>query len=299
MTIPQTTVRVITNGNDPQVPLILGLAESIRLWSANHPGAWNLQVLSDGLSDRSVDALKAHLLDPLLCDQRFFGPRMELFTSDLHAFGKIGKPLFLFEYLHRYVTDNPPILYCDPDVVATASLDGLLAHLTRGSVAMPCMLYPTDTYQHTLQQLSRAPSINPAGPEVCTGVMLGYADDMRGFLEEWIQAMVSPELNPLRFSSPKARNAWHDQDFFRYFIRLRQFRGLTLIPFHIAPTIMKPCHRLFDIGLTQREDHVRAISVKHWGWKNDPILCHFAGLDYIYREIPALQAYYSHYHEVL
>lgn len=287
------TLTVVTSGNDPQTPLMIRLFETCR---ENEPlkSDARFAVLTDQLSQTSVERLRSRSIKVIQFETEIADAR-ETLSSDLHSFGKIGKPVLLNAFLLQDTEADDTIIYFDPDVVVLEPLAGLLANIPQESVAMPELLYPTEAWNHCVRQLRRAEEIagrkiEPKGPEYCTGVMIGRRPAMLQLLEAWVRFQCEEPFNRLRNCDPGAKNAWHDQDFFRCFVRLYKPANLRGIPFHHAPTLNPPCDRLLDIEL-DAEVTPPQLRCTHTHWMHPPLICHFAGKTY--ESIPAAKEYYD------
>lgn len=285
-------IHLISNGNDEQVPLVVGMYKSFTCRSFCKCEIV-FHFITDGINARSESLLRDAGIEPVCMGREMEAslPR----TSGKHPFGKVGKPLMLKEYLSQRISEHSICLYCDPDVIATSSFDSLLGHITSEKVLFAGELYPTEVRQHCRNQLKRAwrdagyPEVSMNGPEVNTGIILGYREPLLGLLETWSEFICARSSNVLHFDSDAEGSAWHDQDFFRYLWRWKLRDSIQVLDFFTIPTTVPPTHRL--ISVEQDKEYSDLLTIRFPGCADEPAICHFAGGSW--RMFPEVFNYYG------
>lgn len=227
----ETKWLAISNGNDGQIPFLLRMYQT--LFSPRY-GAFSgdFLFLSDNLSHSSVNLLKKNKIPYTLLESSIVKNWQVRFSSEKHALGKVGKPLFIQYAISQYGEDYTHFLYIDPDVLIQKSITDLLSKNSEPGIYYSAQSDPTLQTRWPRMQLERAithgdlveSQMNIFTPEINTGFMFGDIHSLTPFVNDLISFMTTPPFDRYMNSDPESeiKNAWHDQDYFRCFMRLNE-----------------------------------------------------------------------------
>ncbi len=218
---------VITNGNDPQVPFIIRCYQSLRdKERGNFSG--DFIVFSDNLSKKSIKLLSQIGISLQMVDGERVREWQLLLPSDKHPIGKICKPMIVHEACRLFEKQYQNLIYLDPDILVQSSIktitdqiidDGILMSAQKKS--MGNSTWPSSQLYRMIQKGHADEEIfSIFKPEVNTGFMACRILFLKKYLSKFIDYMVSEPYREYANSDPGLNNAWHDQDYFRAYIRL-------------------------------------------------------------------------------
>lgn len=140
-----------------------------------------------------------------------------------HPIGKFAKLFFALEHLHD-ADDDDTVLFLDPDTYVQRPLNEL-ERLASGGVLL--FGYQFQNIHHTFRpnaRLAVADAFDTPGPwrasyfyELNTGVILGTVRAFKNAIAPFREFVFQSEY--LRSVDNMFINHWHDQDFFRYYLR--------------------------------------------------------------------------------
>ncbi len=268
---------VITNGNDPQVPFIVRCYQSLRDEErGNFLGPFF--VLSDKLSEKSVNLLTQIGITVQIIDRERIREWNFLLPSDKHPVGKIGKPMIVYEACRLFENRYQNLIYLDPDILVQNSIGGITDQIIDDRVLMSAQKKSIGASKWASSQLYRVIQKGHADekiltiydPEVNTGFMACRIPFLKKYLSEFIDYMVSDPFREYANSDPDCSNAWHDQDYFRTYIRLFTSKQPVLLDklyvFHLCDggfkeVFVQPCSKDILFKKTRQK----------------PTIVHFAG----------------------
>lgn len=214
----------VTNGNDVQGELLLRMAADV---ARRFPYA-GFVVVSDELSAAYVDALSelgAHV-HVVADDVR--AALEDRFASEAHALGKVAKPALFRHALDLFAGAAKEVAYLDPDVLFQGGMTRVRALSGGRKVVMAAERTATADNPGAAKKLARAVDEGAltdeqcanVGPEINTGFQYGPLEAVAGYLDRFLAFMTSEAMRPFLRNSEGRNNSWHDQDFFRAFLRV-------------------------------------------------------------------------------
>jgi hypothetical protein len=273
--LSQKTI-IVTNGNAPQVSFLPLLNKTLRdKRRGNFSGPFIF--LTDHIPEKSINLLS----NQGITVQVLAADKIEMWSnmvpSNKHPFGKRGKPFFIRDAAQMYANTYENLIYLDPDILIQGSIQRIVDMVENDRILMSSEAKLMLDNKWALKQLARAVDngdvehtiFSVFAPEVNTGFMAGKINTIVDFTSEFINFMVSEQFRPYAWSEPGAA-AWHDQDYFRCFIRIKkEYRPILLgeeFVVHLcANGHMKVINQPFTINFRLKE------SLKK------PNVVHFAG----------------------
>jgi lipopolysaccharide biosynthesis glycosyltransferase len=270
----------ISNGNDGQIRFLIRMYQTL---FSPKLGAYtgDFFFLSDNLSPLSENLLKKNKIPYILLEPSVVENWQTRLSSEKHALGKVGKPLFLQYIIDNYGDDYSHLLYIDPDILIQKSITALLSKVSEPGIYYSAQSDPTLQTRWPKMQLERAVAqgdltenqlyIFP--PEINTGFMFGDVHSLTPFINDLISFMTIPPFDRYMNSDPgsEIKNAWHDQDYFRCFMRLNEnYRRIHVIE---PASIVHLCNNVYRQYQTTGQRHI--LRNKEDG--SIPTLVHYAG----------------------
>ena len=232
----------VANGNDQQGEMLLRLAA---MTSERCPKA-KFCVVSDDLSADYAAALSRRgVIVHVLSEAERERLKSEA-ASDAHALGKSAKPFLLEMALRRFAEPTSEVCYLDPDVVIQGELDPIRELAGDDRVVMAVEATPSFENVGAAMKLDRAIAAGlvtqaqcAAFPhEVNTGFQFGRREPFLRYLERLITFIRTDAAQAMLRNEGDRPSAWHDQDFFRCFLRAGDARDwLALAPFEMVATL--------------------------------------------------------------
>ena len=276
----ETKWLAISNGNDGQIPFLLGMYQTL-FSPAFGAFTGDFLFLSDKLSQTSETILKKNKLPYLLLDPLIVNRWQTFLSSETHALGKVGKPLFLQYAISTFGQDYTHILYIDPDILFQKPINPILNSYSTPGVYYSAQSDPTLQTRWPRMQLERAVTnghlaesqLYEFAPEINTGFMFGDIPLFTSFINDLLSFMTTPPFNRYLNSDKDSalKNAWHDQDYFRCFLRINEnYRKIHIID---SAYVKHLCNNIFEEYKTCDQQHVLCN-------RNDesiPPIIHYAG----------------------
>jgi hypothetical protein len=281
----ETKWLAVSNGNDGQVRFLIRMYQT--LFSPKY-GAFtgDFLFLSDNLSPSSENLLRKNKISYTLLEPSVVKNWQAMLSSEKHALGKVGKPLFLQYVIDIHGHTYSHLLYIDPDILFQKSITDLLLKVSDPGIYYSAQSDPTLQTRWPKMQLERAVThgdleesqlyIFP--PEINTGFMFGDIHSLTPFLNDLISFMTTPPFDRYVNSDPGSpvRNAWHDQDYFRCFMRLnKNHRRIHIIK---PASIVHLCNNVHRQYQTTGWRHI----LRNRDDGSIPPLVHYAGGAWIY-----------------
>ncbi|HET59547.1 MAG TPA: hypothetical protein ENN32_04190 [Chloroflexi bacterium] len=276
----ETKWLAISNGNDGQIRFLLRMYQT--LFSPKY-GAFmgDFLFLSDNLSPFSEKLLKRNTIPYALLESDIVENWQARFSSDKHALGKVGKPLFLQYIIDNYGDDYSHLLYIDPDILIQKSITDLLSKVSEPGIYYSAQSHPTLQTRWPKMQLERAiahgdleeSQLYIFPPEINTGFLFGDINSLTPFINDLISFMTKPPFDRYMNSDPgsEIKNAWHDQDYFRCFMRANEnYRRIHIVE---PASIVHLCNNVYRQYQTADQGHIlRSIDNGYI-----PPIVHYAG----------------------
>jgi lipopolysaccharide biosynthesis glycosyltransferase len=276
----QTKWLAISNGNDGQIRFLIRMYQT--LISPKY-GAFtgDFLFLSDNLSPSSEKLLKNNKIPYTLLEKSVVKNWQARLSSEKHALGKVGKPLFLQYIIDNYRDDYSHLLYIDPDILIQKPITDLLSRVSEPGIYYSAQSDPTLQTRWPKMQLERAiahgdlaeSQLSLFPPEINTGFMFGDIHSLTPFINDMISFMTTRPFNRYMNSDPESeiKNAWHDQDYFRCFMRLNEnYRRIHVIE---PASIVHLCNNVYRQYQTTGQRHI----LRNREDGSIPTLVHYAG----------------------
>lgn len=241
----QCNMLVVSNGNDVQIPFVIQLYAQLR---DPKRGAYTGKFiyLSDSLTDASIASLDQRKIPFAMIDSDVLESLNERYISDKHALGKLAKPAFIQYAIEKYAEENTVVLYLDPDIFIQGPIDRIFDMMDPEAVTFFRQEKDMNDTPWCVSQLHRCivnghfklSQFHSIKEEINTGIIVGFADVMEKLVKDWSDFIAMPDMLRYAYSDPQRNNAWHDQDYFRCFSRLKRRHDI-----HIAnnPSIIHLC----------------------------------------------------------
>jgi hypothetical protein len=289
---------ILTSGNDPQIPFLIRLHEQLRdPRRGNYKGGF--LVISDQLGNRSLGHLEREGIPVHLLPEAKRRILEDLFASDKHALGKTGKPAMIQFGLEQFASSGDQVIYLDPDIWIQGPLTPFFRECTDSVVRFAPQELPMIETPWCRSQIKRyldreemeVNTLQEPSEEINTGVIWGERDAFLGLVREWLEFMKSPSMLPFARSDPETDNAWHDQDYFRLYVRLAKRANVGII--QRKGRVVHLCaggkHRVWYLSSINRFIYKRSF--------RPPVLVHLAGGNHVLYE--NVLAYYDALHLLL
>ena len=276
----ETKWLAISNGNDGQIRFLIRMYQT--LFSPKY-GAFtgDFLFLSDNLSPASEKLLRKNEIPYKFLESSVVKNWQARLSSEKHALGKVGKPLFLQYVIDKFGDTYSHLLYIDPDILFQKSITDLLMKASEPGVYYSAQSDPTLQTRWPKMQLERAVAhgdlvesqLYAFPPEINTGFLFGEIHSLTPFVKDLITFMTTPPFDRYVNSDPGSpvRNAWHDQDYFRCFMRINEnYRRIHIIE---PVFIVHLCNNVFRHYQTTNERHI--LQNRYDG--SIPPIVHYAG----------------------
>ncbi len=271
---------VMTNGNDAQVPFIIRLFQ--RLYDpefGNYEG--DFLAVSDHFSAEAAALLTEWKIPVYLFDSPQVTEWEQTLSSDKHALGKLGKPFFIKEIIRQFGDQYDNLVYLDPDILIQEPLQLILDKITDTYVLMSReqVLIPQHRTGWPSLQLQRSINFGDVDEsilisnefEINTGFLAGRIELINNLVSQLIDFMTTEPFKKYAISDPGKNNAWHDQDYFRCFVRLQDNPPLILLGENDIVHLCGGSHK----GVTLKPELASKLQLKVT--EVTPKLVHFAG----------------------
>jgi hypothetical protein len=276
----ETKWLAISNGNDGQILFLIRMYQT--LFSPEY-GAYtgNFLFLSDNLSPSSERLLKKNKIPYTLLESSVVETWQTQLSSEKHALGKVGKPLFLQYIIDNYGDDYSHLWYIDPDILIQKPITELLSKASGPGIYYSAQSDPTLQTRWPKMQLERAiahgdlaeSQLHIFPPEINTGFMIGDIRSLTPFINDLISFMTTHPFNRYINSDPgsEIKNAWHDQDYFRCFMRVNEnYRRIHVIE---PAYIVHLCNNVYRQYQTTGQRHI----LRNRDDESIPAVVHYAG----------------------
>jgi len=219
---------ILTSGNDGQMIAAVRLMQQLRD-STRGKYKGEFLIVSDALSEESRKLLADFGIAFLVLSPDELEPGKSQLSSDKHPFGKVGKPFIIRAALRRQAVDKTSrtVMYLDPDVMVQRPIQPVLDRVAPDRLlifAEPLGMHnnpwcASQLARHTTAMNRNTNDLEPIKEEVNTGIMIGPAKVIVALLDTWCAFMMQAEMRQFSRSDANRDNAWHDQDYFRCFLR--------------------------------------------------------------------------------
>jgi hypothetical protein len=216
---------IITSGNDPQVSFAIGMFRSAR---EPNRGQFSGECLfaTSGITEGSKQKLESHSIRVIELSHEYLLPLRKILQSDVHPFGKVAKMLLYGEVLKSLSAEIDWVILQDPDILWQKPVEKFINGLNSASVTFATEPVDVGSNPTLLQKLLR-PAQNQEEKErlasaycqeINTGFFAGNRDVVSDFLEKFGRWQISSEMSDYAETGRNGEPAWHDQDYFRYYI---------------------------------------------------------------------------------
>jgi hypothetical protein len=287
-------VLVVSNGNEPQAPFALRLFETLRD-NAGSDVKLDVLFMSDFLHEPTTAIFQEHGVEVVIFSPSKVNKWEKLIGSNQHALGKVGKPFFIRELMENHVDCDRYncICYCDPDIIFQGDIGEIIRGRSLERVFISRQLLDSEKSIGPARKMDRAVAEGLAEPfelnnfdrEINTGLFGGSPAVLLALLREWTSFMVDSRFTPLK-DGEDMPDAWHDQDFFRMYLRSGDGKRL------IEPLDMASCATLCSGAPTFYDVELDRIRVTTKDGNEKPSAVHFAGASW--RMYPILRPYYDY-----
>ncbi len=217
---------IITSLEEVGMPDFRCLLQSIRRCSAGLP-ALRIAACTGELSDESRHYLRRELDEVLPFESFEALKQYGVYGKALgHPIGKFAKLFFALEYVDRCgIEDEEIVLFLDPDTYIQRPLAEFIQNAEHGILLLGHEMQHNHLANAPSWRLKFAKLFDEEGPwwatyiaEVNTGVILGKAGVFRHVMRDF-RSFVQESDYFEKAMSHAYGHRWHDQDFFRYFLR--------------------------------------------------------------------------------
>lgn len=269
---------ILTNGNDPQVPYIIRLYESLRDPQRGNC-ADDFFVFTDDLSDRSLRNLEQFSIPVRLIKPEKIAQWRAAIPSD-HPLGKVAKFWFLREASETLAREGySKILYLDPDVLAQTPIESVLQAIEPNKLLMVPQIQPMTTLLGgPVVRILRAIRSNDLPPdslvsfdyEINTGFIGSSPRFLERYANRYIDFVTSEKFKKYARNDAEGKHAWHDQDYLRAFLRIDGHDALKL---QSKETIIHLCNGAHEKMRLRQGSAL----LEFRDTREAPIFLHFAG----------------------
>jgi len=201
-----------------------------------------------------------------------------------HPLGKFAKLFYALDYIEAHVADDAVVFFLDPDTLVQSPLDEI-AELAETPVLF---------FGHELQHVHFSHNPNPRlklaeefdsshgwkgsyFAEINTGVIFGKAHVFKRVMSDFLAFVLhSPYIQEV--AAKISENHWHDQDFFRYFIRKTLREDIAVLDLNFIYTTTQAAAACIHY------DDTYNVFCTNWG--EVPAILHFAGGTRKFAEAP-------------
>ena len=295
---------LLSTGNDGQVDFAIKSRDSF----LRHNYIDETVLISDNLSQPSINKLEASGWNVCIIPPENINDN---YKSNVHPLGKLAKPFFVKCFLNTrpdLISNERIIIFSDPDILCQRNIDALIDNhiVCSNKVAFARQYDIFSESPHLWTRLNRAKNdgqINDEqffsiDTEINTGFFLGKGNDVMSVVSFWSSKMLSQSIKTYMNSSSDDKNdAWHDQDYFRYLIRVCNdfYRKIFIFPgrevVHLCGNGWKSTSLFYSYSFNKKFGFKIQRLYRDLVTQEIPFIVHFAGashrnrfMDYLYWE---------------
>lgn len=212
-----------SNGNDGQIAMYLKLVESLGKFVS---AEFKLVFASDKLSENNIFELESIGVEFFPLSLEYVDLFNQKMISNTHPFGKIAKPFVIKSYLEEATINSDDVfVFLDPDILCQGSIDPLLHLMPDNGVIFAHQSDKADSNRSIVTRFAKSGKKledYAEQREINTGFFLGKVSNVKKLVGLWSEFMINSENVSFKDHDSKYSsilNAWHDQDYFRLFVR--------------------------------------------------------------------------------